>query len=141
VNPTNDTTERRTILVVDDDADLLKVALRVLKLHGYDVIGATRCEDAIGLVDEHDVDLLLTDVRLPGMDGDELAARLGDSHPDLRILFTSGDPLQVLAPAEGTGRAAAANSIERKNFIEKPYAMSELARRVEEIFAADPPAH
>jgi DNA-binding NtrC family response regulator len=133
----NETTKRRTILVVDDDADLLKVAIRVLKLHGYDVIGATSCEDAIGLIERHDVDLLLTDVKMPGMDGDELGARMGVAHPDLRILFTSGNPLQVLAPANGD----AANSIERKNFIEKPYAMSELARRVEEVFATDPPAH
>jgi two-component system cell cycle sensor histidine kinase/response regulator CckA len=128
---------KRTILVVEDDADLLKVSLRVLKLHGYEVIGATRCEDAIALIDEHDVDLLLTDVQMPGMDGDELAARMAESHPDLRILFTSGNPNQVLLPTNGDS----ANAIERKNFIGKPYAMSDLARRVEEVFAADPPAH
>jgi response regulator RpfG family c-di-GMP phosphodiesterase len=132
----NETT-KRTILVVDDDADLLKVALRVLKLHGYEAIGATSCEDAAALIDQHAVDMLLTDVNMPDMQGDELAARLTESHPDLRILFTSGNPDRVLQPAAGD----AASTIERKHFIEKPYAMSDLARRVEEVFAADPPAH
>lgn len=128
---------QKRILVVDDDTDLLRVAVRVLKLHGYDAVGATTYEDALSLTDEHEIDLLLTDVKMPGMDGDELAARLSAAHPDLRVLFTSGYPEQVTSPAGSD----AVNSIERKHFIEKPYAMSDLARRVEEVLAADPPAH
>lgn len=139
MTPNNDesTSAKRTVLVVDDDADLLKVAIRVLKLHGYEAVGATSCEDALALIEEHDVDLLLTDVQMPGMDGNELASRMGVTHPDLRILFTSGYPNEVLQPANGE----AGQAVERKHFIEKPYAMSDLARRVEEVFAADPPSH
>lgn len=136
VTNTNETLPHKRILVVDDDADLLRVAMRVLKLHGYDVVGATSCAEAIALVEADGFDLLLTDVQMPEMQGDELAARLSGEHPDLRILFTSGHPEQVLS-----GSRADAATLERKHFIEKPYAMSELARRVEEVLAADPPSH
>lgn len=125
-----------TILVVDDDAELLKVTARVLKLHGYTVHTADRCTQALALVDELDdtVDLLLTDVQMPEMDGCELAVRLGEKHPDLRILYTSGFPQQVV-DSKSNGACVP------RNFIEKPYAMSELARRVQEILVAPQPTH
>ncbi len=115
-----------TILVVDDDADLLRVAVRVLKLHGYEVLSADRCEAALQLLEgrEDAIDLLLTDIEMPGMCGDELAARLEQRYPDLRILYTSG------YPSKGT-----------RDYIEKPYAMSELAKRVREVLDATRPAH
>lgn len=129
-------TPKSTILVVDDDAELLKVTARVLKLHGYTVHTADHCSQALALVDRLDdtVDLLLTDVQMPEMDGCELAVRLGEKHPDIRILFTSGFPQQVVDD-KSNGACIPAN------FIEKPYAMSELARRVQEILTAPQPAH
>jgi two-component system cell cycle sensor histidine kinase/response regulator CckA len=129
-------TQKPTILVVDDDAELLKVTARVLKLHGYTVHTADRCTQAIELVEQLDdaVDLLLTDMQMPEMDGCELAVRLADKHPDLRILYTSGFPQQVM---DGKSNGACVPA----NFIEKPYAMSDLARRVQEILIAPQPAH
>lgn len=131
---------RQTILVVDDDADLLRVAVRVLKLHGYEVLSATGCDQALATIDAHPagVDLLLTDIEMPGMHGDELATKLEARFPDLRILFTSGYPSQVMAAAASGDDEGSAST---RQFIEKPYAMSELARRVREVLDAERPAH
>lgn len=133
-------TEKQTILVVDDDPALLKVAARVLTLHGYQVLSATDCTAAQAHLDAHPdgIDLLLTDIELPGMHGDELAARLSEERPDLPILFTSGYPARAIHDAaDGVGRGAAAT----RHFIEKPYAMGDLARRVREVLEGEPPAH
>lgn len=129
-----------TILVVDDDADLLRVAVRVLAMHGYEVIAAGGCQQALEALEGHrgGVDLLLTDVEMPGMCGDELAVQLEGRYPDLRVLFTSGYPQEVMASA-AQGRDA--GDVSTRHFIGKPYAMSELARRVQEVLDAERPAH
>jgi DNA-binding NtrC family response regulator len=133
-------TQKRTILVIDDDPDLLKVAARVLTLHGYEVLSALDCTAARAHLDAHpdDIDLLLTDIELPGMCGDEFAASLAGERPELKVLLASGYPARTMQDAaDGVGDGSATTM----HFIEKPYAMSELARRVQEVLEADPPAH
>lgn len=134
------TPPRPIILVVDDDADLLRVAVRVLSVHGYEVLSAEGCAEALEVLEgrAEPIDLLLTDMEMPGMGGDELAMRFEERFPDLRVLFTSGYPAQVMAAA---AKGEDARSASARNFIEKPYAMSELARRVREVLDAERPAH
>lgn len=93
------------ILVVDDDPLIRKVARRALGEAGYDVIDCGGAEEALCLVTRElqSVDLLLTDVSMPGMDGAILARILKVLQPGVRVLYMSGFPAETLAEAFGLG--------------------------------------
>ncbi len=80
------------VLVVDDEAPVRELAARVLKRRGYVVLEAVDGHAAVEMADaaRGKVQLLLTDVVLPGMPGDELARTLRARNPDLRVVFMSG---------------------------------------------------
>jgi len=103
------------VLVVDDEADVRRMAKRILTKGGYSVIGATDAEGALRACQDPDqpVDLLLTDVIMPGTVGPELVERIREVCPALSIIFMSGYSHQVLAP----------DAISDPNavFIEKPF--------------------
>ncbi len=86
-----DGTRRRAILVVDDHADLRLLVARALR-QDYHVIEAGSGPEAIEQADRNapPVDLLLTDIRMPGMNGPELARILTSRYPQLRLLYMSG---------------------------------------------------
>lgn len=81
-----------TILVADDDPGVLRVLVRILKNEGYHVIQGVDGADAIAALDAAGgpLDLLVTDVRMPRMDGCQLAAALRQRDPDLRVLYLTG---------------------------------------------------
>jgi len=81
---------RKVVLLVDDDAPLRRLMRSILATEGYDVIEASTSAEALSLLETHEVDLLLTDMRLPGMSGTELAVAVGARLPDLPVLFVSG---------------------------------------------------
>ncbi|WP_456473243.1 ATP-binding protein [Desulfolithobacter sp.] len=83
---------RETILVVDDEESIRQLLTDTLSLLGYTVFTAESGEDAEKLVQDTkpDIDLLLTDVIMPGMNGKELASSLKNIYPDLKIMFISG---------------------------------------------------
>jgi CheY-like chemotaxis protein len=99
----------RTILAVDDEADLLEAVRRILSRLGHRVIAAGGPAEAMELWMGHsgDIDLLLTDVRMPGGTGTDLAHQLCQLQPGLPVLFMSGlydipgtelsGPVQVVA--------------------------------------------
>jgi two-component system, cell cycle sensor histidine kinase and response regulator CckA len=79
------------ILLVDDDDDVRDYTALVLEEAGYDVRVASRGETALQLLSTGaPIDLLITDVVMPGWDGTELARRVKRVRPDLRVLFISG---------------------------------------------------
>jgi CheY-like chemotaxis protein len=78
------------ILVVEDNHDALHIACELLTLLGYQARGASTAEEAIQLFGAEPFDILFTDFTLPGMNGAELAKRLRDVKPDLRIVVASG---------------------------------------------------
>jgi CheY-like chemotaxis protein len=82
-----------TILVVEDEEEVRALARDVLEMNGYTVLEARDAEDAVRLGESHPgvIDLLITDVVMPGMSGPELARRLR-APPDLRVLCMSGYP-------------------------------------------------
>jgi PAS domain S-box-containing protein len=94
---------RETILVVEDDDDLRDVVERILANNGYQVITAGSGQEAIEAAREHDghIDLLLTDVVMPQMQGNELARLIAADRPELRVLFMSGYAQHALG-ASGT---------------------------------------
>jgi two-component system cell cycle sensor histidine kinase/response regulator CckA len=116
-----------TILVVDDEPAVLKLAARVLEAQGYAVLRAGSPAEAIRLEAAHAgaIDLLLSDVVLPEMNGWELSKRLLAARPALKRLFMSGYPADVLVTRgeleDGSG------------LIAKPFSIADLAARVRAV--------
>jgi two-component system, cell cycle sensor histidine kinase and response regulator CckA len=80
------------VLVVEDELQLRKLIVTLLRRSGYRTLEADRPEEALALARAHpgEIDLLLTDVVLPGMSGKELVALLSMEHPNVRVLYSSG---------------------------------------------------
>ena len=120
------------LLVVEDEADLRKLITGILEQAGYRVLSAGDPEEALRIAAEQPVgvDLLLTDVVLPRMSGRQLADRLRQLLPSLRVLYMSGY----------TDRAAVHNGIlaEQAAFLEKPFSKQTLLAKVCAALAATP---
>ena len=116
-----------TILVVDDEEALLRVAKRMLDAAGYRTLVASSGPEALRLAEQLDrpLHLLFTDVVMPGMSGPELAARLKVCHPETRVLYTSGYSDNSVLRDAVQGRTAM--------LIGKPYAPNELHRKIREV--------
>ncbi len=79
------------ILLVDDDEAVRETSAEMLQELGYTVVQATDGHAALGMLDEHDdVDVMVTDVRMPGMSGLELSEIVGRRFQDLRVILISG---------------------------------------------------
>jgi CheY-like chemotaxis protein len=79
------------ILVVDDDEDVLDLAVLVLEEHGLEIVQAKSGAEALAVLEQdRRIDLLFTDVMMPGMDGFTLAERARAARPDLKVLYTTG---------------------------------------------------
>jgi two-component system cell cycle sensor histidine kinase/response regulator CckA len=115
------------ILVVEDTEMVRDLLTATLGSYGYTVIAAANASDALALAESRlaEVDLLLTDVIMPGLNGRELAERLRAVRPELKVLFTSG------YPADAVLRLGIADSA--VDFIEKPYLPDELARTIRNV--------
>jgi two-component system, cell cycle sensor histidine kinase and response regulator CckA len=118
-----------TILVVDDEPEILAVIRHSLEAIGYTVLTAASAGEALHLVEEggEKIDLLLTDVVMPGMTGHGLAARVQAAEPRIRVLFMSGYTDSMLEE-HGVSRTHA-------NFISKPLSPSELAIKIRKVLA------
>ncbi|MBX2798871.1 MAG: response regulator [Myxococcales bacterium] len=109
------------ILVVDDDELVLRVVRRALHAKGFDVHGVSDGHAALARLQLHPVDVLLTDVRMPGMNGAELAERATELHPHIAVVFMSGYTDDVL-PDEAAAR---------HGFVGKPFHQAELLAAVD----------
>ncbi len=126
-------TGQETILLVEDEDMLRAVAAETLRASHYTVIEARSSEEALRLVAGTSIDLLLTDVVLPGFTGSELADRLRRARPGLRVLYMSG------YPGDGTiGRAGTFEDL--KPFLAKPFSIGELTAAVRSALAAQTPS-
>src|SRR5260370_15483148 len=97
-------TRRHTVLVVDDEPDVVQSVQDLLRLD-YRVLGATRAEEALKLVQEEEVQIVMTDQRMPAMTGVEFLRRLRGEHPDaIRLLFTGYADIKAVIDAINQGK-------------------------------------
>ena len=117
----------QTILLVDDEETVRRFSARVLSQHGFDVHSVQSGDDAIRVAHErgNPIDLLLTDVMMPGMNGCRLAEELLARQPSLRVLFMSGYAENVLATSVGLVSGTA--------FLSKPFKPKALISKVREV--------
>jgi len=80
----------RRVLVVDDEESIRKFVVRVLGEAGFETAAASNGNDALAMAETTDFDLVLTDLMMPNMNGDELARRLRQTAPDLPVLYLTG---------------------------------------------------
>ena len=108
--------ERKRLLVVDDEAPVLRLVSRILTTENYDVVSAESGEAAVRLLQQPGfggIDLLVTDLMMPGINGRQLAADVRKTNPQVRVLYVTGfadtlfTGLKELEPGE--------------SFIEKPF--------------------
>ena len=118
---------KESVLVVEDDGRVRDLVTRSLRSLGYEVLVAATGEEALAVAVARTgrIDLLLTDVVLPGMNGREVAQALVKVHPETRTLFTSGYGESIIAHGGSLDAGI--------EFLGKPYAMEVLARRLREI--------
>jgi two-component system cell cycle sensor histidine kinase/response regulator CckA len=122
-----------TILLVEDDHGVRKIALRALRSAGYQVIEAASGAEALTILGRHEgpLDLLLTDVVMPGADGGTVAEEARRRCPSIRVLFVSGHGHEVLA-LHGV-------LPEHTELLPKPYTPATLLERARRVLdRADP---
>jgi two-component system, cell cycle sensor histidine kinase and response regulator CckA len=125
----------QAILIAEDDPAMRRVAERILSSAGYSVIAAAGGPEALELLDDasRPVDLLLSDIVMPGMRGDDLARRAVAMRPGLHVLFMSGYSDQ--APPSDLGPTSGGTA-----FIDKPFDAGTLLERIRDLLRGAPEA-
>lgn len=113
-----------TVLLVEDEEAILRLGKRFIERLGYTVLTANSPEAALGLAESHtgNVDLLVTDLIMPRMNGRELAARLTRQWPNLKCLYMSGYPADIIAQHKVLEEGI--------HFLPKPFSIKEIAIKV-----------
>jgi nitrogen-specific signal transduction histidine kinase/CheY-like chemotaxis protein len=116
-----------TIIVVEDEKELLALTMNTLQVQGYTVIGACDSAEALSLVDHFTgrVDILVTDVIMPGMNGKELKERLEMRYPSIKTLFISGYTSDIVANRGVLG--------EGMDFLQKPFSAPGLLTKIRQM--------
>lgn len=116
-----------TILLVEDQPEILKLYRQMLVQKGYTVLAAARPSEAIRLAEQYKelIDLLITDVIMPEMNGSELFKQLQTAAPNLKVLFMSGYTADFIARHNVFDEGV--------NFIEKPFTVNTLTKILQEI--------
>ena len=116
-----------TILIVEDNEEVRKLAARILKKQGYTVLEGSHGDEALNVCKQHKgpIHLMVTDVVMPGMSGRELSERLKPLYPQMKVLYMSGY----------TDNAITHHGVLEKgvNYIQKPFTVDGLARKVREV--------
>ena len=116
-----------SVLLVEDQVDVRRLAQRTLRAHGYSVLEAADGQEALGLVewDRPRVDILVTDVVMPGMSGPRLAEALRHHYPGLKVLYVSGYTDDAVVRHGLLAQEVA--------FLQKPYTLLALAHQVRAV--------
>jgi len=127
-------TGKETILLVEDEEMVRELAVESLQGYGYTILQAPNGEKALSICEGNKVkiDLLITDLVMPGMNGIELSRKFRDSHPGVPVLFMSGYAEDAV---EHLGHMA-----DHQSFLQKPITPTSLSRKVREMFPGTIPA-
>ena len=119
-----------TVLVVENEESLRRVVARALETRGYRVVEAASASEALRSVEDCDgvIDILLTDVSLPGMPGTQLADRLRELSKTMRFVFMSGCNSDEVFDAQR-------DCLEHDAFLQKPFSSSDLYDKIDEVIA------
>ncbi len=122
---------KETVLLVEDDPTILRMTTSILERLGYRALPASTPEEALRVAQSHtgSIQLLMTDVVMPGMNGRDLAERLLLLHPDAKLLFMSGYTSDVIANQGVLD--------ESTYFLPKPFALKDLALKLRSILDQD----
>src|SRR6202142_1370676 len=123
---------RETILLVEDETNLRHLAHQYLEKQGYRILEAEDGAAALQIVSGHQgqIDLLLTDVVMPGMNGRELATQISAQRPEVRVLYMSGYTEKAIGH-DGLLEAGI-------NLLQKPFSLPALKERVRELLDSEP---
>ncbi len=125
--PFPESSKGETLLLVEDDPSILAMGLRMLEKLGYRVLSAGTPNEALRMVAEYDgtIDLLITDVIMPEMNGLELSKRLLALHPELKLLYMSGYTADIIGPHGVLDEGV--------NFLPKPFSRQELSAKIRTV--------
>ncbi len=117
----------RTVLVVEDDDAVRIPTSEFLKMEGFKVLQARTGDEAIHVVEQNRsrLDILITDIVMPKMTGHQVAEQLIRLHPDLKVLYMSGDTDEA-PPSRGTGPS-------KNAMLRKPFRLETLTERIQEL--------
>lgn len=112
--------DKKNILIVDDDAHLLDLLQQTLSALGYDTKAASGGAEALDILSEHTFDLMVTDIKMPNVDGISLLRKVRRHYPDMPVLFITGvaSP-EIIAAADPDG------------FLAKPFRISHIEELIE----------
>jgi len=121
--------QAQTILLLDDEENILRALARLLRRDGYKILMATRAQDAFELLATHDIQVILSDQRMPEMSGTEFFSRVKDLHPEtIRIVLSGYTDLKSVTDAINQG------AIYR--FLTKPWDDEQLRQSINQAFRA-----
>ena len=109
------------ILVIDDEEIVRRAVVAVLRMAGHDVVEASDGETGIRLIQQHPFDLIITDIRLPGLDGAEVIKALRRVRPESRVIAIGGGDAGTASGLEAFARQLGADRV-----LHKPFAGQDL---------------
>ena len=120
-----------TILVVEDEAGIRALVRKILHRQGYEVLEAASGDEALALSHEYpsNIDMLITDVVMPKMDGPGLVREVRETHPEMKVIFISGY-------TEDSFRQHL-DSDSNIHFLPKPFSLKQLATKVKEVISGE----
>lgn len=124
-----------TILVVEDESMVRDIIMRVLQRAGYRVLSAADGQQAIQALDQPEIDLIITDLYMPQMDGMELVLQLRQKHPTIPIIAMSGSLSE-----QNPDMLRSARLLGARMTLAKPFEMQELIAAVSKLTGAPVPA-
>lgn len=120
------------VLVVDDEPSVRRVTRHALEKHGYRVLEAADGTEAIVAFEAHahEIDVVLTDLMMPGLNGREMIQQMRRSWPEVRIIATTGVSFE--------GDVATGDDLDAQRLLPKPYTIAQLLQCLQEVLERDP---
>ncbi|MDN3237950.1 response regulator [Pseudomonas sp. WAC2] len=117
----------QTLLLLDDEENILRALARVLRRDGYQILMATRAQEAFELLAKHNVQVILSDQRMPEMNGTEFLSRVKELYPDtMRIVLSGYTDLKSVTDAINQGAIY--------KFLTKPWDDEQLRQNIAQAF-------